>query len=381
MKFCSSCGKELAETAAFCDGCGTKTSGNTAVAVMEKPESVATQTMGTNELTSNQEREQVLSQLMVCYDAILAIGVAHDELEQNRKKLPLLHKQLDDIQLKITSCEELKSRDSNLTEMRNKVVLMKKSTTLVSILALITFISLVGGMPLSLFIGILLEGMDGDGDIIQSLALLFVIAIPCILFLSIKIIEMKHPYSVKDVINLEKEIKDIEDAVSNFKIYKDEIAQAESKLIKQKEVINLLEQTLQSICEEESSRFMMEYLPKDYCNLDAVSCFISYLENKRADTFKEAINVYEDEKHKSEMREMQKISMNKLNHQANMIHEQSKMMVMSIEQQAKWQQENAARQERMIANSQKINEEIRFGNAVSVINLVDRWEQEGRLKK
>ncbi len=91
MKFCSSCGKQIGDAAAFCDGCGTKTTSieNTSVAVVTNEPS---QMMSVKEQTDNESREQVIEQLLVCSDAILAIGVANEEVNRAEDALGIVNR-------------------------------------------------------------------------------------------------------------------------------------------------------------------------------------------------------------------------------------------------------------------------------------------------
>lgn len=357
MKFCNSCGKQLAETAVFCDGCGAKMGVDLELAVKESEDSVVSQTVARKELTENQEREKVLEQMYVCYDAVLAIGVAHDELTNMEEKVEEQKRDHEKCEKRI---QELRAS----IERRgfNPEGTFEEQSGFASIAKLASLAWLIFGGIIGVVFTILGLFSGGGFESLYYGLLTFVI---CGFFIAIQ--------ASFNYVGVLKDFKRDMEELDRLLVERGGDGEFEQELKINEDKIHSLQQALQKICEEESSRFMMEYLPKDYCNLDAISSFITYLENKRADTFKEAINVYEDEKHKSKMQEMQQVSVDKLN-------TQSKMMAMSIEQQAQWQKENAQRQERMIANSQKINEEIRFGNAVSVINLVDRWEQEGRLK-
>lgn len=51
---------------------------------------------------------------------------------------------------------------------------------------------------------------------------------------------------------------------------------------------------------------MLDFLPEKYRSSGTISCLIKLFSERRADTLKEAINLYEDEEHKERVEEMQK---------------------------------------------------------------------------
>lgn len=50
---------------------------------------------------------------------------------------------------------------------------------------------------------------------------------------------------------------------------------------------------------------MEKIIPKDYQNIQALECIVKYIKNHRAETLKEAFNLYEDESHKLKTLHMQ----------------------------------------------------------------------------
>lgn len=62
---------------------------------------------------------------------------------------------------------------------------------------------------------------------------------------------------------------------------------------------------LDRLLEEEQVQWAFDALQEKYFDLNAVTCFISYLTYRRADSYKEAVNLYEEELHRFQMEELQ----------------------------------------------------------------------------
>lgn len=61
---------------------------------------------------------------------------------------------------------------------------------------------------------------------------------------------------------------------------------------------------------KEAQRIGAGWYPRDYYNLYAIGCFIQYIENYKADTVKEMVNLFEDSEHKRRMEQYQQESLN-----------------------------------------------------------------------
>lgn len=77
---------------------------------------------------------------------------------------------------------------------------------------------------------------------------------------------------------------------NNIKVYEKEIIDCENTRIESRETENLLR-------DGEGMKFTINFLPVAYLNLECIQALYSYIKNMRADTLKEALNLYESEKH------------------------------------------------------------------------------------
>lgn len=73
-----------------------------------------------------------------------------------------------------------------------------------------------------------------------------------------------------------------------------------------------LQKTLQKYNEEldqllnnPDTIWAMKMIPEKYFDITVINCFISYLADRRADSYKEVVNLYEEEQHRLRMEELQ----------------------------------------------------------------------------
>lgn len=89
-------------------------------------------------------------------------------------------------------------------------------------------------------------------------------------------------------------------------------------------------------------------LPEKYFDIGIIICLIDYLECRRADSFKEAINLYEEEKHRLKMEEMQQSILDATERQSEILKD--------IEQNSA----NAAKSAKSAARTAKIGAVINY---------------------
>ncbi len=105
-----------------------------------------------------------------------------------------------------------------------------------------------------------------------------------------------------------------------------------------------------------------KFIPDDYLHLHAINWFKTAVVNMRADSLKEAINLYEEMLHKQRLEDMQKEQIEIANASLNAQQQQ-----ISI---AKRQEENSRK---TAAYTQKIAKSAKYGNKVSTLNTLRHW--------
>lgn len=70
-----------------------------------------------------------------------------------------------------------------------------------------------------------------------------------------------------------------------------------------------VEKEIKGLFQSEEWEFVQSYIPKNYVDTEAIDFFINAVTNKRADTLKEAINLYEDYLYQLRMEELQQNQM------------------------------------------------------------------------
>ena len=101
----------------------------------------------------------------------------------------------------------------------------------------------------------------------------------------------------------------------------------------------------------------MEYMTEKYWNLKALDSLISLVEGKRAETFEEAINLYEDIQHQSRMEAMQQEQLS--------VSRDTNKRITSIQQTAA----NTERYAKKAAHSAKVGNVINTVNTVQLHNI------------
>lgn len=66
-----------------------------------------------------------------------------------------------------------------------------------------------------------------------------------------------------------------------------------------------VKRSLSEILNDDKTIWAMDILQDKYFDLNAVTCFLNYLIYRRADSYKEAVNLYEEELHRFRMEELQ----------------------------------------------------------------------------
>lgn len=136
-----------------------------------------------------------------------------------------------------------------------------------------------------------------------------------------------------------------------------------------KRVIAQDTETLHQLADSPAFQRMHTVLPDDYVTIDAVAFFLTAVKNKRADTLKEAINLYEMERHNREMMEMQQQELDLLHQSVELSHAQ-----LDAQQKILHAESSIARtQSELLRKTKKISKQVRFSNAVGIINTVRHW--------
>ena len=127
---------------------------------------------------------------------------------------------------------------------------------------------------------------------------------------------------------------------------------------------------LRRIADPEAVRQIQSVIPAVYATVDALTFFLTALNNMRADTLKEAINLYEAEKHNREMREMQQQELALLNQSIELGQKQAE-----LQQQTLAAQQTIIRNQRaQLRHTDHVSRQVRFTNALMIINTVRHWD-------
>lgn len=129
-----------------------------------------------------------------------------------------------------------------------------------------------------------------------------------------------------------------------------------------KEKLDKSSQELAMLIQSDCAQLITKTVPADYATVDAISFFITVLQNQRADSLKEAINLYESEKHNREILEMHQAERALLFENVRLNQEQLSM-----------QKESLRGQEQIILQNKKLSKQVRFSNAIGIINTVKHW--------
>lgn len=106
-----------------------------------------------------------------------------------------------------------------------------------------------------------------------------------------------------------------------LKAYNEHISNSYSddSAVQEKEKI---EKNIKEYCEQPHTKESLNYLAKDYWDCETIKYLIEVIQNNRADTLKEAINLYEDYLHKAKVEAMQNKQLAATENLTNMVGEQ-----------------------------------------------------------
>lgn len=126
----------------------------------------------------------------------------------------------------------------------------------------------------------------------------------------------------------------------------------------------------------ENVQILQDTVPPDYSTIDAVEFFIAALENQRADTLKEAINLYEDQLHRDSLMQTQE----KIIELSQQSVDLSQEIAQNQKKQIRYQQKQIRNQEKLVSSNRaimqktkKISKQVRFSNAMGLVNTVKHW--------
>ena len=132
--------------------------------------------------------------------------------------------------------------------------------------------------------------------------------------------------------------------------YEDNMPPIEQKL-------SMLDQEIKNAWQTDEAKRMDELIPDDYQSSYAVQYFLKVIENRRADSLKEAFNLFEEYKHQQKMEEFQ----------------QAQVSIAAQTLETQKETRDAARD--TAHYSKKAWKSSRFGNALNVVNTVHHWKK------
>lgn len=111
---------------------------------------------------------------------------------------------------------------------------------------------------------------------------------------------------------------------------------------------------------------LSEDLPEDYCSLDAIDFFLKALKNRRADTEKEAFNLYEAHLKEEAFINLQKETLNTQQEQLKATQEIQK----NTEEQKEILKDVQYTQKQTQRTQKKISKRLKYGNAVDTLDFL-----------
>lgn len=135
--------------------------------------------------------------------------------------------------------------------------------------------------------------------------------------------------------------------------------------------ITVAKNELATVCSMDKAQRMTALIPKDYASVTVMEFLIKAIENKRADSIKEAINLYEDHLHKQRLQEIQ-LEHLELSKQSNEIQEKH---LEATEGLKELQARNLEAQKDQLSQTKKLKHATQFGNVVDIINNVHHWKK------
>lgn len=136
------------------------------------------------------------------------------------------------------------------------------------------------------------------------------------------------------------------------------------------------QQTLDQLCKSEKVEVLLKTVPEDYATIDAVEYLLTVLSNQRADTLKEALNLYENHRNQVQLMEAQgkmidlaekniAISQEIASGQNQIIAGQNQIIAVQMRQ--------LQASTKLIEKTKRVSRQVRFSNALNVINTVKHW--------
>lgn len=104
--------------------------------------------------------------------------------------------------------------------------------------------------------------------------------------------------------------------------------------------------------------------------------FLTAYKNLRVDTLKEAINLYEEEKYRREMQDMQLQELELLSQSVQLARQQlaTQEQILNVQTQSlKLQHQSIRMQGKTLDKTTRISRQVRFDNAFTIINTVKHW--------
>lgn len=140
------------------------------------------------------------------------------------------------------------------------------------------------------------------------------------------------------------------------------------KALAQKEVI--LNQ-IEELNNERLSIKIPEILEAEYCHSYIVEYLISTLKSGRADSLKEALNIYEDKKHKDSVLQLQQEQLRVANNQYNA----TQRVVELQEQSVEVQQQSLKKQDEIIRQQKKQTSQLKRANRINSADRIITFER------
>lgn len=287
-------------------------------------------------------KQQVISQLLEVKQRIERAQVLQLDIDHlYNESLPKKEKEIKDIQRKIQSIEEA------LVNIQNKIDNGYRpiGCTAMLFIFLGVVIGLIIGTEVLPVVGTIIGALIGGFlcNIITKIMRKFVDSI-LMLILTEKA-KNKRKQKIKEEILEEREslIKQKE----KKEIEKEQLIQEQAKVTNEKNELITKMNNLNTIL---STIEKPTFLSVDYCEIPIIEELINFLESGRADTLKEALNLFEDQLHKDAMLELQR-------------------------QQVELTHKTTEQQQEILRQQIKQSKQLRYGNTLHTINTVRHWSK------
>ena len=137
-------------------------------------------------------------------------------------------------------------------------------------------------------------------------------------------------------------------------------------------------ENFEAVINSDEVAVLQKTVPQDYATIDAIEFMVTALMNLRADSLKEAINLYEEHLHRQEMLESQNQIIDLTQQNVAISQEMAanqQQILKNQQQQIKNQKKQIQTEAAILRKTKKVSRQARFSNVFTVVNTVHHWKR------